>query len=125
MRKPLLLAALAVLLLAGTLQAHDLFLKLDDYFLPAGAKVTVHLINGTFEKSENAIARDRMLDVRIVGPEDETVHPEASQWRDEDDAALLDFTTGGPGTYVLGVSTAPRMIELSAEDFNGYLEHDG
>ena len=125
MRKKLLLATLAVLLFAGTLHAHDLFLKLRDYFLPPDADVTVHLINGTFDTSDNAIARDRMLDVSIVGPEAAVVHPDTSPWRDVDNAALLSFRTGPAGTYVLGVSTAPRVIDLEADAFNDYLEHDG
>ena len=125
MKPRLLLTAAFLLLFAGLLSAHDLFLKLDSFFLAPNAKATVYLINGTFEKSENAIARDRMTDVRIVGPEDEVEHPEESQWRDVNDAALLDFTTGGPGTYTIGVSTASRLIELTAADFNEYLEHDG
>ncbi|MGI9519963.1 MAG: DUF4198 domain-containing protein [Pirellulaceae bacterium] len=105
--------------------AHDLFLKLRSFFLAPDSDVTVSLINGTFDQSENSIARDRMLDISIVGPEREIEHPAKSDWRDEDNATLLDFRTGSSGTYTLGVSTAPRVIELSAEDFNEYLRHDG
>lgn len=119
------LAGSVLLVMGNPLHGHELFLKFRTYFLPPLANVSVSLLNGTFEKSENAIFRDRMLDVSIVGPVDEVVHPESAQWRDENDAALLDFETGGPGTYVIGVSTAPRMIELSGADFTEYLEHDG
>jgi len=30
-----------------------------------------------------------------------------------------------PGTYVVGVSTAPKIIQLSADSFDEYLLHDG
>ena len=116
---------MTVLFLAGSLTAHDLFLKLRTYYLQPGTPVTVPLINGTFEKSENAIARNRMLDVSVVGPDDEVDHPKKSQWRDEDNAALLEYKTGAAGTYTIGVSTAPNTIELKAADFNDYLKHDG
>ncbi len=129
------LAALALLTVAivTAAGAHTLFLKLDSFFLEPNSPATVSLINGDFDKSENAIARDRMLDVSVVGPEG-VVHPPESAWRDSAvfhwspdsvDTAVLTFETGGPGTYLLGVSTAARVIALSAEEFNEYLVHDG
>ncbi|MXW18968.1 MAG: DUF4198 domain-containing protein [Gemmatimonadetes bacterium] len=129
------LATLAVLtvVIVTAARAHTLFLKLDSFFLEPNSTATVALINGDFDNSENAIARDRMLDVSVVGPEG-VVHPPESAWRDSAvfhwspdsvDTAVLTFETGGPGTYVIGVSTAARVITLSAEDFNEYLVHDG
>lgn len=112
-------------LLAGGLVAHSLFLKLDTYFLEPHTKVTVPLLNGEFSRSENAIARDRMLDVSVVGPEAEVMHPPKSAWRDDGVTTFLDMETGPPGTYTIGVSTASRVIELGASEFNSYLEHDG
>ncbi|MYH52032.1 MAG: DUF4198 domain-containing protein [Gemmatimonadetes bacterium] len=129
------LATLAVLtvVIVTAARAHTLFLKLDSFFLEPNSTATVALINGDFDKSENAIARDRMLDVSVVGPAG-VVHPPESAWQDSAvfhwspdsvDTAMLTFETGGPGTYVIGVSTAARVITLSAEDFNEYLVHDG
>jgi uncharacterized GH25 family protein len=66
-----------------------------------------------------------MLDVSIAGPGSERMHPDTSQWRDSGTTTLLDFKTSGEGTYVAGVSTKPRIIELTAKDFNEYLAHDG
>lgn len=118
----------------GTLWAHDMFLKLPSFFLEPGTPAEVSLINGTFEASENAIARDRMRDVSVVHGNGRVVHPPVSAWRDSavhhwnpdsTDTALLSFETGEAGTYLIGVSTNARVFTLSAEDFNGYLEHDG
>jgi uncharacterized GH25 family protein len=125
MMRKVLLAGVALLLGAGALQAHDLFLKLQTYFLESGRDVSVALLNGTFEGSENPVSRDRMADVSIVGPLGQVQHPPATSWHDDETTSFLDFRTGAPGTYVIGVSTRSRMIELSAEDFNEYLEHDG
>ena len=33
--------------------SHDMFLKLDNYFLEPNTQATIQLFNGTFEKSEN------------------------------------------------------------------------
>jgi hypothetical protein len=105
--------------------AHDMFLVVSDHHLPADADATVSLFNGTFDRSENSIDRERMLDVSIVDGEGTVVHPGEDRWRDDGDASHLSFRTGTPGTYLIGVSTRARGISLSAEEFNDYLEHDG
>ena len=115
------LAALAALLLFSS---HDLFLKLDRYHLPPDTAVTLRLFNGSFGTSENVIDRDRMLDVSVLGNGERT-RIDTTQWREADHATLLDLVTGNPGTYVAGVSTRARNIDLAAEKFNSYLEHDG
>lgn len=122
--KRVMLAA-TLLTITSNLTAHDMFLVVPDHDLPADSKVTVALYNGTFDKSENAIDRDRMIDVSVISGQGEVSHPADEQWREQGDVTLLDIETGAAGTYVVGVSTKARMIELSAEDFNEYLEHDG
>lgn len=125
MKRTFALSALAVSCFAGSLVAHSLFLKLDTYFLAPHSRVSVPLLNGEFAFSENAISRDRMLDVSVVGPEDQVEHPPSSAWRDEEETAILEIQTGPPGTYCIGVSTASRVIELTADKFNTYLRNDG
>jgi hypothetical protein len=58
--------------------------------------------NGYFNRSENAVERDRMLDVSVITPSGDRVNPPASDWRDENNSALLSLQTGGAGTYVAG-----------------------
>lgn len=112
-------------LLSVPLMGHDMFLVFQDHEVAAHSPVTVELFNGTFTESENSIDRDRMTDVSVVSGTGEVHHPLTSQWRESNNITYLDFTTGAAGTYVVGVSTKARMIELSAEDFNEYLRHDG
>lgn len=114
-----------VALMASGVWAHDMFLVLSEHSLPPESAVSVALYNGTFDKSENAIARDRMTDVSVVDGSAEVSHPATGQWRDEGEVAILDFETGSPGTYLVGISTAANMIELTAEEFDDYLKHDG
>ncbi len=125
MTRKTLLTLAALLLVVGSLYAHDMFLKLSSYFLSPHTETSIALYNGTFDKSENVITRDRMLDVSIVGPGETVIHPDTADWWEKDNVAWLDFKTGDAGTYVLGVSTASRIIDLSAEAFNDYLSHDG
>ena len=105
--------------------SHDLFIKLDSYFLTADTDVELALFNGTFNKSDNVITRDRMLDVSIIGNASR-IQVDSSQWSDLDSTtSVLHFKTGSSATYLAGVSTKARNIAMEASDFNDYLEHDG
>ena len=121
------------IIVVTAVSAHTMFLKLDSFFLEPNSTGMVALLNGDFDLSENVITRDRMLDVSVVGPGG-TTHPPESAWTDSAvfhwspdsvDTAILEFETGGPGTYLIGVSTAARVFDLTAEEFNEYLVHDG
>ncbi|MCB0669674.1 MAG: DUF4198 domain-containing protein, partial [Saprospiraceae bacterium] len=120
MRKPIYLLLAAILLCS-----HDLYIKMETYFLQPNQEATLSLYNGTFEMSENIIDRDRMLDASVIAHGKRlAINPD--QWKDRDSTITqLTFNTGEAGTYVAGVSTKSRNIELTAEDFNHYLEHDG
>lgn len=116
---------LLLLLIAGlVLTSHDMYLKLDHYFLPPDSPATIQLFNGTFYESDNVITRDRMADVSLIG-NGQRMRVDSSQWTEQDKVTLLHFTTGAAGTWVAGLSTRARNIEMSADDFNAYLEHDG
>jgi uncharacterized GH25 family protein len=125
MLKKSALVLVSLLFVAVWLNAHDMYLKLTSFYLAPNQKATIALYNGTFDKSENVITRDRMLDVSLVGPMEQREKQESSQWRESGTTTLLDIKTGAPGTYVFGVSTKARTIELTAQEFNEYLSHDG
>ncbi len=105
--------------------AHDLFMKVDSYFLRPNSKASVRLLNGTFQKSDGLIARDRFRDFSLYAPDLSGPISESVTWRDEGKTTVMDVKTGGPGTYLAGVSTKPREIALKAPEFNDYLRHDG
>lgn len=120
-----LLICVTAVLVTMVAFGHDMFLVVPDHDFPQGSPITIALYNGTFDTSENTIDRERMLDVTVIDGAGQKTNPSAAQWREEGMVTFLDFQSGPPGTYVVGVSTAPRMIELTAEEFNDYLEHDG
>lgn len=120
MKKILLLFAAFVLF-----SSHDMFLKIRTFFLQPHTAASIHLYNGTFEKSANTIARQRMKDVSLAGNGARS-HPDTSQWSELDSViTVLNIKTGEAGTWVAGLSTHPNQIALSAKEFNEYLEHDG
>ncbi|NJC25707.1 DUF4198 domain-containing protein [Neolewinella antarctica] len=106
------------------LSSHDMFLRLDTYFLAPDTAATILLYNGTFDRSDNTIDRNRMQDVSLVG-NGQRMPVDTAAWTERDSTTVLHITTGVAGTYVAGVSTRPRNIAMAAEAFNNYLEHDG
>lgn len=118
------IAALMLLVVAAVASAHDMFVKPERFRVAENAEVLVRLLNGTFSKSENAITRDRVLDISVVSPTGRARLDTAS-WNADGDTSTIRVRTGAAGTYVIGVSTRPRAFELSAKDFNGYLAADG
>lgn len=122
MKKLVYLPLLALAIV--TLCSHDMYLKLNSYFLEPYTESTLALFNGTFEKSENAIDRDRMIDVSLVQNGSVEKAP-TENWFEKDSTTYLKFKTAAPGTYVIGVSTKARSIKMDAKAFNDYLKHDG
>ncbi len=104
--------------------SHDMYLKLDTYFLSPNSQAKIKLFNGTFDKSENVIDRDRMIDVSIVG-NGVRERIDSTLWTEKDSMTLLNFKIGAPGTYVAGLSTFARNLAMDAQAFNDYLAHDG
>ena len=101
-----------LLLTIIVLCSHDLYIKMESYFLQANQESTLSLYNGTFENSENIITRDRILDASVIA-QGERVAIKPDQWKDQDSTITqLTFNTGEAGTYVAGVSTKARNKSL-------------
>jgi hypothetical protein len=124
MKTRIALVTLLTLVGATLLWAHDLFLKLDSYFLEPQAAVRIAVLNGTFTESEAPVAANRLQDISLVSPAGRSRIP-ASAWSTEEKRSWLSLQVGEPGTYVAGVSVRPNRIELTGSQFNSYLEEDG
>lgn len=121
------LLALIVLSMPGAtrLRAHDLWL-IPPERVKAGEKVIVRAHSGMeFPLSEHAINPERMKSRNIVRPDGKVLSLEAAGTDDEQKSGLLQFLPEAGGIYVASVQTNPRLIELSAEEFNHYLVSDG
>lgn len=109
---------------ASALWAHDLFLRLENYFVQPDSDVRIHVLNGTFSKSEGAVARNRIRSLDLGTPS-EAVKLDTGAWTPQGDTTIFAIHTREQGTYVAGASLLPRFIALSAKDFNTYLLSDG
>ncbi|MDH5235218.1 MAG: DUF4198 domain-containing protein [Gemmatimonadota bacterium] len=123
-RRIFLLTLAALVAVAGLAEAHDMFVKPTRYFAPENSEVRVRLLNGTFTKSENSIARNRLADASVLTPRGR-VQLDTTEWGVTGDTSSFHVHTRAAGTYVIGVSTRPSEIDLSADDFNLYLKDDG
>lgn len=119
-----LLGAGLLLTVVTVAAAHDLFLKPTRYFAPENSEVRVRVLNGTFTRSENSIARNRLADASVLTPV-RRITLDTAEWSVAGDTSTFHIHTRGAGTYVIGASTRPSIIELSADDFNLYLKEDG
>jgi hypothetical protein len=124
LRRPVGVALGLLVIAAGVASAHDLFLRARSYFLAPHAAARIDVLNGTFERSEAALAFNRLTDLRIAGPSG-TTPLGASAWRVHGDSAEVAWSGGDAGTWVVGASVAPRELTLTADQFNEYLKEDG
>jgi uncharacterized GH25 family protein len=125
LRRSILCCVAFVLAWVALAFAHDLFLRPRSFFVRPGATVRIDVLNGTFDKSEAALAFNRLSDLRIVGPAG-TTRPDSSAWRVHGDSTELTWTAGtAAGTYLVGAAVMPRELTLTAEQFNAYLKEDG
>ncbi|MDQ3749541.1 MAG: DUF4198 domain-containing protein [Acidobacteriota bacterium] len=112
-------------LLAVPTFAHDLFLKLDNFFVAVNSKVTISILNGSFQASEGAVNFARLKDVSVVPPSGNRTNPVEADFTKNETTSFLNFEPKEAGTYVVGLSTMTREIDLEGKDFNEYLTHDG
>ena len=115
--------ALAVVT-ATVLLGHDLFFKLETYYVPPETAVRVAVLNGSFTSSVAAVTPDRLRDLSVVGPAGRRAIPHDA-WKPAGDTTWLTVRMASAGTYVVGASILPRTLSLSAVEFNNYLKDDG
>lgn len=109
---------------AGSLYAHDLFIRADSFYVAPNSTVNLRLLSGSFDSSENAIDRARVRDISLVGPRG-WVHLDTTAWSASGNPTVLKVSVGAEGTYLVGASLAKREIALTAKEFNAYLKEDG
>ena len=119
------LAVLAIALVTVRgLFGHDLFLKPEAFLLASNSEVELRVLNGTFTTSEASVTRERLRDLTLAGPSGLT-RADTNAWEAVGKESRWKIRVGAPGTYVAGASLFPRVLGLSAKDFNAYLAEDG
>lgn len=108
-----------------TLSSHNLFIKLESYYLEPESETLFHLYNGTFGTSEAVLDRKRMLDVSLINPGEKSIHPDKGLWYEANNQTILKVKTGKEGTGVIGISTLPRTNNFTPERFIDNMKHEG
>lgn len=125
MKRKIVFVLLIATVFISTITAHDLFLKLDNFFVRAGDKISINILNGSFQSSEGAVSLERLNDVSLISPKGVTSFTKTAVLTKNDKTSVLQITPDEQGTYVVGLYTMKREIDLKAKDFNEYLEEDG
>ncbi len=125
MKRKVIYVSIAVVLTALSVFAHDLFLKPERFFVKVNEKVTINILNGSFQASEGTVSYARLKDVSILWPSGKRTNPTETDFTKNETTSFLNLVPTEAGTYVVGLSTMEREIDLEGADFNEYLEHDG
>ncbi len=125
MKRKIVFFAMAVSLLALSVFAHDLFLKPASFFVKVNEKITINVMNGTFQKSEGAVSFQRLTDTSVIAPSGKRSHPVEADFTKNETTAFLNLVPSEAGTYVVGLSTMWRENALAAKEFNEYLPAEG
>ena len=116
-------AVLAVTLGITRLLAHDFWLVPEFFTAPAGWHIHVYANTGMrFPESTAALAPERVASARLVGA-DQIV--EITHMNRIGKSLALEVTPPSEGQWYAAIEVKPRRIELTAEQFNEYLAHDG
>lgn len=122
-----IIGVITTILLAVTVSlaaAHDMFVHPATFFASPNSELLVRVLNGTFSRSDNSIARPRVANIAVVTPAGRQTL-DTTAWDASGDTSMFSIRTGEAGTYVVGASTRTTDFTLSAADFNSYLREDG
>ncbi|MFQ5662705.1 MAG: DUF4198 domain-containing protein [Terriglobia bacterium] len=120
--KKWLSAAVALLLAAGSLLAHDTWLVPESFRVEAGRAVRVALnTSEDFPTSEAAAGPERIARFEAVSVAGRI---EVTGYRVEGKSLVAELTPG-PGLTLVAATTRPRLIVLKQEEFNAYIGEEG
>jgi len=105
--------------------AHDLFLKLDSFFVAVNQKVSIKILNGSFMASDGAVNFARLADLSVVSPQGTRAKPTEADFTKDEKTSYLNIQPNEAENYLIGLSTMTREIDLEAKSFNEYLTEDG
>jgi uncharacterized GH25 family protein len=124
LRRTSLILALGVLILAVSVDAHDLWLVADPPSVALGSPLRLDAATGMkFPESLSAVTPDRVAGFWVLDAEGQ--RHEVAGARVDGDLLRAEVSLEAPGVALAALAIKPLTLELSAADFNEYLEHDG
>jgi hypothetical protein len=110
--------------LALPANAHDLWLVADPPSVAAGAPLHLEAATGMrFAESLSAVTPERIAGFWVLDAAGQ--RHEVTGARTDGNLLRADVSLEAPGVALAALAIKPRTLELSAQDFNEYLEHDG
>ncbi len=125
MKRKTITAFLLCAMLALPAFAHDLFLKPNSFFAKINQKISISVMNGTFQTSEGAVSFARLTDVSVVAPSGSRTNQKETDFTKNETTAFMNLEPKEAGNYVVGLSTMWRENSLKAAEFNEYLTLEG
>ena len=118
---PLLLSTFLV----SPLVAHDYWLAPADYRPAVGQQVDVRMFVGHEfgDLKERSLQLSRTVRFRLLNSRGQSVNLLRSET--DGQKPLVQLRLADPGTHLLSLQRDWSMIEMEAEKFHGYLEHEG
>jgi hypothetical protein len=71
--------------------AHDLFLKPDSFFVKVNQKISISVMNGTFQRSEGAVSFARLTDASVVSPSGNRTKERKTDFTKNETTAFMNF----------------------------------
>ncbi|MCP4727400.1 MAG: DUF4198 domain-containing protein, partial [bacterium] len=125
LKKTLFISVLTIILLFGatSIIAHDFWLIPEIFSVASGKGLHVYANNGSiFPESLNAVAPERISYSKMVG-KDRTI--DITSMHVIDKSLAFDVKPPSDGQWYVGVEVKPNRIDMTGEEFNEYLVHDG
>lgn len=111
------------LTLGGSLVAHDFWLVPEFFVAPEGWRIHIYANTGErFPESMAALAPERVARAHLVGADEEIA---LDRMHTTGSSLALEVAPPSSGQWYVGLEVRPRRIDLTAEQFNEYLAHDG
>lgn len=115
--------ALAMLVCAGTLAAHDFWIVPNAFQLSAGGALVLRgQTSSLFPTSESAVAPDRIADARLIGARgEEPLRGATTSGR----SLVIRHRPATAGQRVVAVALEPRSMRESPASFRRYMQLEG
>lgn len=112
----------SLLALSAAAFGHDLYLMPAKFVVKPGETVRVAFENGdAFPTGDSSVKPERLRDTRLVS---RAGAAEFAQIVEQPKRSVASVRAPGEGTAILTARTIPNFIELDAEKFRSYLEHE-
>ena len=102
MKKEIISLLLIGSLLALPAFAHDLFLKPDSFFAKINRKISISVMNGTFQSSEGAVSFARLTDASVVSPSGGRANPKETDFTKNETTAFMNLVPTEAGITLSG-----------------------